>query len=372
MVTVDLHAKKVASQEAARRERFLDAKTRTIGIDKAALDAQVAEKRAKARAEREEDRKWAEFNSAIVDLAGQHEVAAMDDAAALDKELRTTWRVQRDPTLRKEWDLNDPRALSKDLPPVTDDDESRVGVSALQVFDGEDKGKADREARLAAEQRAIVEEQLALKAARAAEDKEEDRKFAEFHAQLAEMLAEAEAVSTQEDLIKRLRLQQENLSAARAKRQAERAAAAAGLQRDIELMQAAMADPMLCEDRTLAFSAEGPHRVRRDHYKGMSVEDVEAIRETQRIQMEEARARRAKEEEEDRAYWAGIAAAVDFSLTVDASAAEGKAADQRKYYMELKAQQRADRMRKRAEDAERRGAGIDKEWFKGWNKTSTI
>ena len=41
-------------EEAQRRERFLNAKTRTIGVDVSKLDAQVVEKKALEEVEKEE------------------------------------------------------------------------------------------------------------------------------------------------------------------------------------------------------------------------------------------------------------------------------------------------------------------------------
>jgi hypothetical protein len=46
---------------------------------------------------------------------------------------------------RREWDLNDPQRLQKDLPARVGDDDPRCGVSSLQKFDGEDLKGLERE-----------------------------------------------------------------------------------------------------------------------------------------------------------------------------------------------------------------------------------
>lgn len=46
---------------------------------------------------------------------------------------------------RREWDLNDPQRLLKDLPARVSDTDARCGVSSLQKFDGEDLKGAERE-----------------------------------------------------------------------------------------------------------------------------------------------------------------------------------------------------------------------------------
>uniref|UniRef100_A0A7S1C7Z1 Uncharacterized protein n=1 Tax=Bicosoecida sp. CB-2014 TaxID=1486930 RepID=A0A7S1C7Z1_9STRA len=372
MERVDRHAAKLAREEAARRKRFLDAKTRTIGIDREALDAQVAEKRRKAREEKEEDAAWAEFGTALVGLAASHEVTLAERKAAEDAELKANWRLQRDPAVRAEWDLNDPEALRKDRPPRVGDDDPTCGPSGMQVFEGEDLRKAEREKAAAAAADAVIREQLALKAERAAAEAEEDKRYAEFHEQLAGMLAEQEAGATHSKLVEKLRLQQENLAAARERRLAARAAKAAEDEAALAEVERMRADPMLSESRVMAAHAEGMHRVRKDHYKGMSQEDLAEIRRVQAAQIEEARRLRAEAKAEDDAYYAGIAAACEFSMGMDAAASEERFSRDREHFLALKAQQRADRMRKKKEAEDRRNAGIDESWFQQWNKTSTI
>lgn len=359
-------------EEKARRERFLHAKTRTIGIDKAALDAQVAEKKRRAREEKEEDRAWAEFGGALVDLAASHEVSLAERKAAEDAELKATWRVQRDPATRGEWDLNDPDRLKKDRPPRVGDDDPACGPSGMQKFDGEDIDKAARERANAQAAEAVLAEQLRLKKEQELADAEEDRRYAEFHDKLSSMLAEQEAGETQKKLVEKLRLQQENLAAARERRLAAREAKRREDDEALAEVARMRDDPLLCESRTVGISAEGLHRVRRDHYKGMSREDLEAIHAVQARQIEEARRRREEEKAEDDAYYAGIAAAVEFSATMEDESARSRAQRDREYFLALKAQQRADRQRKKAEEEERRNAGIDDSWFHNWNKTSTI
>jgi len=372
MERIDMHASKISREEKARRERFLDARTRTIGIDKAALDAQVAEKRRKAREEKEEEKAWAEFGGALVDLAAGHERALAERKAAEDAELKATWRVQRDPSMRAEFDLNDPDALKKDRPARDGDDDPTCGPSGMQVFDGEDLGKADRERASAAAVDAVLQEQLRLKKEQEEADADEDRRYAEFHDKLAAMLAEQEAGATQTKLVDKLRLQQENMAAAREKRLAAREAKRREDEEALAEIARMRADPMLSESRVLGVSAEGLHRVRRDHYKGMSQEDLAEIRRIQAQQIEDNRRRREAEKAEDDAYYAGIAAAVDFSMTMESEGAGDRAMRNREHLMALKAQQRADRQRKKKEAEERRDGGISDEWFRQWNKTSTI
>ena len=45
----------------------------------------------------------------------------------------------------RDFKLHDPRALEKELPIKTDDQDSRIGVSSLQRFEGEDLGSSLRQ-----------------------------------------------------------------------------------------------------------------------------------------------------------------------------------------------------------------------------------
>ncbi|VDL59907.1 unnamed protein product [Hymenolepis diminuta] len=56
------------------------------------------------------------------------------------------YRLQhQQPISRREFDLNDPDALKKELPARISDDDPRCGVSSLQKFVGEDLTKKSRD-----------------------------------------------------------------------------------------------------------------------------------------------------------------------------------------------------------------------------------
>ena len=63
-------------------------------------------------------------------------------------------------------------------------------------------------------------------------------------------------------------------------------------------VRAARDSPFLTESRILAHNFDDPRRVRRDHYKGMSQEQLAAIRAEQEAQRRELEARRADEKAE--------------------------------------------------------------------------
>lgn len=128
-------------REAARVAHLLHARGRTIGMDVAALEAQVAEKAAAAAAARDAE---AAHAAAVAARTAAAEAIAHRTAAAATAERVThagVWAVQRDKTLRREWDLSDPArvrtaTLPRDTAPLwaTGD---RGHPSSLQTFDAE-------------------------------------------------------------------------------------------------------------------------------------------------------------------------------------------------------------------------------------------
>ena len=116
------------------RKRFLDAKQRTLGVDIAGLDAQVKEKKERIEAEKLADKMYAEQQRQIRDLIELNIIKENADSQATALQVAAAQRAQRDPTLRREWHLNNPNALKSELPPRTGDHDSRLGISMNPQF----------------------------------------------------------------------------------------------------------------------------------------------------------------------------------------------------------------------------------------------
>ncbi|CAF2799318.1 unnamed protein product [Rotaria sp. Silwood2] len=124
--------------EKERQGRIFNAKYRQIGIDKEGLNQQI------------EDRNWLE------ELEQKRADAFAKDAIRNDKVAQLLERRQeyderennralnefralhQQPFAQREWDLNDPDYLKKDMPARVTDDDPRCGVASLQKFQGED------------------------------------------------------------------------------------------------------------------------------------------------------------------------------------------------------------------------------------------
>jgi len=127
-----------------RRARIFDAKRRMIGVDKEALDAQVAEKQSRSR-----------HDDGVAKKEGR-EMASIDRQLKLIEEEKQRQRREHEMACkefslqnlhfqaRREFDLNDPLSKRKTLPGRVGDDDARCGAASMQKFSGEDLMKDER------------------------------------------------------------------------------------------------------------------------------------------------------------------------------------------------------------------------------------
>ena len=80
-----------------------------------------------------------------VDLLNKLDLKRQEQRHADLHQLVEFRQRNQQPSTRREWDLNDPQRLQKDLPARVHDEDPRCGVSSLQKFHGEDLLGMDRE-----------------------------------------------------------------------------------------------------------------------------------------------------------------------------------------------------------------------------------
>ena len=164
--------------------RILNAKQRTIGVDRAALDIQVQEKKMAKEMERKRDEAFADRL-----LVTEQRVQLMErDVQRARKDATMSVQAYRDQLqhkhMRKEWDLNDPLTLRKDRPSRVSDDDPIVGPASLQKFAGEDLEYGNRVRKQQQQQANWVVEQMAEKQAQIDNEREMERIFAERQAEI--------------------------------------------------------------------------------------------------------------------------------------------------------------------------------------------
>lgn len=256
--------KTLPEREGMRVAAFLDSKRRTIGADTAALDDQVAEKAAIRRAE-------AEHTAATTAAARSSAAAASAIEGACKARQREgladtvgAWAVQRDRTLRREWDLSDPAqvrdaALPRDVRPLYETGDFGH-ASGLQTFSAEllddPRIPAERRERLLRGLAAGEREAAARRSAEAA-DLSAAASAAASSRSAAEALASRVSATTAHAR-RDARAANEDLTAHRAELAATRRheAAVAG----VAHVAQEEANPWLREDTRTAVSASSPHR----------------------------------------------------------------------------------------------------------------
>lgn len=266
--------------EAARKSRIFDSQKRTIGVDLAALENQVSERKAK---ENDEKLRHDAYSSLMI---RNDQTAQLLDAnqqrtrLAINKEVQSYRDLEQGFDSRREFDLNDPNILKK-MGPLGQNDH---GVSSLQSFIGEDVSQKDRKQ---LQQEQIREWSLALQSEK--QNSENDRKLQDRMHELKRIeldntacelqsIEEAERqiqIGNLKDFNQRLAAEQ-NLDR-EAHRNEEQAANA------FEIRNQILGD-MLTENPDVSRSAFGPHRVIPDRWKGMSADEIRQIREEQERQ----------------------------------------------------------------------------------------
>ena len=190
-------------------------------------------------------------------------------------------------------------SCGKMAPPVNPDE---CGMAAAVKFDGEDRSKISRVALQKAQMRSWTTQQTAEKAARAAEEKDEEARFAEYLGSVQEARGALENEETDARKMQTHAMKDDNRALAaevRAKLAAAAGENAAANARELAHMNR---NQMLCEDTAVGESAMGEHRVRRDHFKGFSKEQTLQVYHENAMVLEEKRAIKASEGEDDRAF----------------------------------------------------------------------
>jgi len=293
-LAVQQHDKEMARTVAmrdrmeARRDRFFNARNRTIGVDMDALSGQVAERRERDQAEAQEGADDHARQRYITMLLEQREAEEREAKRREMFDLKANWEEQA--------------ALPKGQPPKRGEPikPHECGASALQNFAGEDHHAYDRSRLQRQQMRSWTTQQMAEKSANQDEERAEAARYAAYVKMLdarrgameAEEQAEAKQATKQQQLDNLFLAQQK----AEAKHQDDLA------DRDAKALHVSnmMGDPLMCEDTGVAALGDGG--VRREHFKGYSKAQIaQFYKENQQMLEEKAGAKEAEAAEE--ALW---------------------------------------------------------------------
>jgi len=286
----------------ARLDRVMDAKTRTIGVDKGALSGQVAEKNMMLSKESNRDLAYDQLAHYFDNKMLHLEQEKRDLKRGINKDHVDYWMEQQTKPTRREWDLSDPDMLKKDLPGRVGDYDHRLGISAAQTFVGEDLQAGGRKKLQCAQQRSWCEQQVFERQARdAAETEDKLNHEALMKAQLDHL----ENVATLEAGSRRALARQiaiDNLNTANMKGQKayfdKESEQGANHAEQFNTFNSAF----MTEHPSTAQSTLSGSRKRMDHYKGMSGVEKDNVLEFQAMQRNELAAKREAEKNEEIAY----------------------------------------------------------------------
>merc|ERR1711939_205701 len=286
--------------EEERKARLLDPKARMIGIDVESLNRQVEEKRATAAAEAEKDSE-ADRQTLLVAERGmllerqvelQRRQKACDDAAYNHAYQRKQFR--------REYDLSNPDVLKNDLPVRIGAEDPRLGVGSFQIFHGEDPDYANRVAAQRAQQREWNIAQMAGQEASQQQAAQADRVFAARQQEFLSRAIELDNIQQRQHGEKRCVADEFNHAMVVQKKEEERQKLLQDAAEEIEELRCNLDSALLSEVH--APSSLGPHRRRKDAFKGMSGDEIVAVYMEQERQRRENAAARSTQGDEDKAW----------------------------------------------------------------------
>ncbi|AYU76752.1 flagellar protofilament ribbon protein-like protein [Leishmania donovani] len=348
-----------------RAERLKDPKVRKMGIDREALDAQVREKEALRRLEKERN----DYYDRQALLMDRHACALQQEVnsirAAREKELQDYRQTFQKKEMGREWDLNDPEARRKELPARIGDDDPRNGPSSLQKFEGEDLDYAARRAAQQRQQRQWAQQQVNEKLAKKWMEQERDRAFDDRNEEVNHRLYEVEQkVAEQRRLMEkngadfnRALAEQQRREAVRAKEEDTRL----GLQE----MAYQMDSDFLNERETVVSELGGS--VMAERYKGMSEKQKTLLRAGQDEQLRELRRRRLLEVEEQRQWSLQENMQLRMANALDRQRERERRAEREQLAETHKMQAQAAAKRKAQLDELYKNA-VDEDYFKYWDR----
>lgn len=290
------------AQEEERKKRIFNPRQRLIGIDVDALTKQIEEKKVREAEEREIERKFEaeqRRNDVVCIALEAKEKEERKKIHVGINEFRMTYQKAED---RREFDLNDPNYLKKQLPARYRDDDPRCGISSAQKFEGEDLLSEERVNIQREQIKSWLNQQLEEK-----ESAEKERKAAEDAYQAAIIARDNRAVQLEhleKECKKRLELAclRYNKALADEKEMSKRQKKLEESDDNTAEIYNMMTSDMLTENPDVSQSSLGLNRRIGYLYKGMSPEEKKQMRDYQMRQIEEKRIQKSLEDRAEREF----------------------------------------------------------------------
>ncbi|XP_034639980.1 RIB43A-like with coiled-coils protein 2 isoform X1 [Trachemys scripta elegans] len=289
-------------RELHRQSRIFNARVRTIGVDKDALDTQINDKKiqeANEKARHETIAGEMKQNDKIICMLEERQ---KEDIKNLNKAVTEFQQNFQKPETRHEFDLSDPQALKKDTPARLSDNDPRCTISGLQKFLGEDLNH-DRRVKFQKEQ----SREWSLQQQRDWKNALADQKFAEDLHDKNRIDLDQKAMELQrKDVETRQAVcaATKDFNRTQVAEFAERKMLEKRQEEEDNVAEISnlLRGDLLSENPEQAASSFGRHRVITDRWKGMNQDQLMAIRYTQQQQVLE-KLRLQEEERQRNAEW---------------------------------------------------------------------
>ncbi|XP_070611366.1 RIB43A-like with coiled-coils protein 2 [Erythrolamprus reginae] len=289
-------------RELQRQSQIFDARVRTIGIDKEALDAQVKDKKIeKALQKARDDSIAAEMkqNDKILCTLDQREKR---DTQMLNKAINEFRQNYQKPETAREYDLFDPQRLQKETAARLADSDPRCTISSLQKFMGEDLNSKNRWRFQKEQNREWLLQQEREKQNALADKKYADELYKQQRLELDEKamnLQRADEETRRAICITTTEFNKAVAAESERKRRLEKQQEEEANERDI-LGQ--LHGDLLTENPQQAVSSFGPNGIITDRWKGMTKAQLKEIQDIQMQQVLE-KLRLDEEERQRNAEW---------------------------------------------------------------------
>ncbi|XP_015679062.1 RIB43A-like with coiled-coils protein 2 [Protobothrops mucrosquamatus] len=289
-------------RELQRQSRIFDARVRTIGIDKEALDTQVKDKKIQEAVQKARDDSIAaemKQNDKILCLLDQRKER---DAQILNKAVNEFRQNYQKPETVREYDLFDPQHLQKDTAAQLADNDPRCTISSLQKFMGEDLNSKDRWKFQQEQTREWLLQQEEEKQKALADKKYADELYKQQRLELDEKamnLQRADEETRRAICITTTEFNKALAAESERKRRLEKQQEEEAKER--EIMSQLQGD-LLTENPQQAVSSFGPNGIITDRWKGMSQAQLKEIQDIQLQQVLE-KLRLDEEEHQKNIEW---------------------------------------------------------------------
>ncbi|XP_007425792.1 RIB43A-like with coiled-coils protein 1 [Python bivittatus] len=283
------------NREKQRQSRIFNARYRTMGVDLEGLKRQVEERKLRENMEKQREEAFDADRVQCDKVAQMLEEEEHQRKKRLSQDLVEFREREQQPFMRREWDIHDPEVVRKGQPARVSDDDPRCGPSSMQCFAGEDLNSAARLKLQKEQNKHALEEQRTERNKELGDQKYADNLEGKKRIELD--LRAMELARLEEECRRAKAMAIADFNRAQAAEVAEQQRLSQQREQDDNYVEIHnhLTGNFLSEDPDTAKSLLGSHRVITDRWKGMSLEQLQAVWKMQKEQCRENQKLRQEE-----------------------------------------------------------------------------